>query len=430
MNHIRNIENLRSIQDAFNRISSAVGNKKQEVIRDVCNKDFYVKVMLKIYLDPLVVFGIGKLSLRKNVDVMFNKEYEDFCELLIDLAEPHGASNQIIANIQHYLSGIVDAGLREFAEGYITRSITLGATGKTLNKALGERAVFEPECMLANKYFDHADYVKGKVFVITEKLDGIRCIAVLRKDEKPVFFTRQGQAIEGLAEIEAALSEINANVMLDGELIISDRERYESKEQYKQTTKIVRKDGEKHGVTYHVFDMVLNGGYNIPYLLRRESLDALVRGMCPFVEPVPVLYQGSDTDVIPLLLDQQRKLGCEGIMINIADAPYQTKRTKDLLKCKAMQDCDLKIIGFMEGGGKFAGTLGSIIVDYKGNPLGVGSGFTDQMRHEIWQNQAKYLGRVATIQYFEETNDADGKLSLRFSVFKEIRELGKEISYH
>ena len=31
--------------------------------------------------------------------------------------------------------------------------------------------------------------------------------------------------------------------------------------------------------------------------------------------------------------------------------------------------------------------------------------------------------------YFEETNDADGKLSIRFPVFKELCVEGKEVSY-
>jgi len=39
------------------------------------------------------------------------------------------------------------------------------------------------------------------------------------------------------------------------------------------------------------------------------------------------------------------------------------------------------------------------------------------------------IGRVISVQYFEETHDVDGNLSLRFPVFKELRETGKEVSY-
>ena len=117
-------------------------------------------------------------------------------------------------------------------------------------------------------------------------------------------------------------------------------------------------------------------------------------------------------------------------MINISDALYEAKRTKNLLKVKAMQDCDLKIIGFEEGTGKNKGTLGAVIVDYKGFAVKVGSGFTDEDRKYFWENKDKLFGRVITVQYFEETtNKKDNSLSLRFPVFLELREEGKEVSY-
>ena len=69
------------------------------------------------------------------------------------------------------------------------------------------------------------------------------------------------------------------------------------------------------------------------------------------------------------------------------------------------------------------------MANYKGNPVGVGSGLSDADRAAIWADPDAYIGRVATIQYFEETNDADGKLSIRFPVFKELCVEGKEVSY-
>lgn len=45
------------------------------------------------------------------------------------------------------------------------------------------------------------------------------------------------------------------------------------------------------------------------------------------------------------------------------------------------------------------------------------------------KNSTAYLGRVVSVQYFEETNDSAGNPSLRFPIFKELREPGKEVSY-
>lgn len=115
-------------------------------------------------------------------------------------------------------------------------------------------------------------------------------------------------------------------------------------------------------------------------------------------------------------------------MINFDEAPYVCKRTPNLLKVKVMQDCDLTITGFEEGQGANAGTLGAVLVDYKGSTVGVGSGFTREQRDFFWQNRDSLLGRVITVQYFEETTDAKGVPSLRFPVFRELREKGKEVS--
>lgn len=192
-------------------------------------------------------------------------------------------------------------------------------------------------------------------------------------------------------------------------------------------------DIEMPTVTFNVFDVLEVGAFesrqcDMPYYQRRQKLEAYVRG-CDHIKVLPILYHGKDTEMIAHHLNIQRGLGHEGVMINLAMEPYQFTRTNALLKVKVMQDCDLEIIGVQEGQGRFEGTLGALIVDYKGNPVGVGSGLSDEIRAMIWSDPAKYIGRVATIQYFEETNDADGKASIRFPVFRELREEGKEVSY-
>jgi DNA ligase-1 len=83
---------------------------------------------------------------------------------------------------------------------------------------------------------------------------------------------------------------------------------------------------------------------------------------------------------------------------------------------------DLELIDYEEGEGRLAGTLGAILVRYKnGNVVKVGSGFSDKLRKEIWQNRDRHLGTICEIQYFEETTNADGGESLRFPIFKDFR---------
>lgn len=110
--------------------------------------------------------------------------------------------------------------------------------------------------------------------------------------------------------------------------------------------------------------------------------------------------------------------GEEGIMVNLDNAKYEFKRSNTLLKVKRMHDIDLRVIGFEEGDGKYTGMLGSIIVQYKNTPVKVGSGMSYDFRTHVWNHKDDYLGRIATIQYFEFTKDN----SLRFPVFIDFRD--------
>ena len=117
-------------------------------------------------------------------------------------------------------------------------------------------------------------------------------------------------------------------------------------------------------------------------------------------------------------------------MLNKSKAAYECKRSKNILKLKVMETVDCKVIGFEEGEGRNKGKLGAMLIDYKGHVVGVGSGFSDKDREEIFNNQDKYLNRIAEIQYFEESTNKDGGISLRFPVFKTFRFDKDEPSYN
>ena len=110
--------------------------------------------------------------------------------------------------------------------------------------------------------------------------------------------------------------------------------------------------------------------------------------------------------------------GKEGVMCNLADAPYECKRTRNILKVKKMQSIDLKIVGFEEGDGKYKGTLGKVIIDVCGVSVGCGSGFSDNERLDIWSNKDKYLGKWIEVQYQEKIAKTG---SLRFPTVKGVR---------
>lgn len=431
---------VKTIKDAFEKISNAKGKEKEKAISDCLQNEVAADGLLYL-LDPGIVFHIGEKSFNKDVGLT-DTIYEDFFEMCDELNALPALPYMTISKVKTTLTilnneDLYNEGLADFAHAFLCKTLKIGVTAKTVNKVNGYEFIPEFRCMLANKYFDHLDKVEGKCFYLTEKLDGIRCIALVSPTSAKLF-SRQGQRIEGLLDVEKELTSearrLGKRFMLDGELLIANRSGIQSKDQYKATTMIVRRDGVKTGIAYNVFDVLdyddfINRTSGASYADRRHRLNHMFR-TSGFVRVLPVLYRGTDTTEITKYLNAQRRLGHEGVMVNIADEPYQFTRTNALLKVKVMQDADLLVTGIQEGTGRYKGLLGALIVDYKGTPVGVGSGIDDDTRLEVWRHPEQYIGRVAKVQYFEETHGEDGLPSIRFPVFLEFREIGKEVSYN
>ncbi len=146
-------------------------------------------------------------------------------------------------------------------------------------------------------------------------------------------------------------------------------------------------------------------------------------------ERVTVLYPKPcpDHTVLQILDDWWTSKGFEGVMLRAPGGTYKfgraSVRENTLLKVKRFRDDEGTVIGFVEKmsnqneavrnaiggldrkGGK-AGhipcdTLGSFILDYKGQTLKCGSGLNDEMRKEIWENRDKYLGKLVKFKSME-----------------------------
>ena len=407
--------------------------------QSVLNKykdDTIIQKYLQIAFDPYKIFGISTRKLHKQVSGIAYPADSVFD--LFYWLEKHNTGTDVAINMcQVTLDKIAstDCECAQLLESLICKDLSIGVDSKTINKEMpGLIPTFSVQ--LANKYFDKPSYVEGKTFAITTKIDGGRIIA-LKENGQVSFYTRAGQKYEGLVDLEDEMSRLMPdNICLDGEITLLVRGNLSSKDAYKETMKIVRtKDKEKHGIKMLVFDAMPVSDFktqtsSMTYIQRRQMLDCMSAfDTTRYFELLPLLYRGSDTSEITRILEEEVSNGEEGIMINICDAPYEFKRTNNLLKCKKFQSSDLQIIGFEEGTGKYTGTLGAIICEYKGGEVRVGSGLTDEQRREIWSCQHRYLNSIIEVSYFEETMDSTGKLSLRFPTFKDFRPDKTEPNY-
>ena len=379
--------------------------------------------------------GISTAKLEKEFgddDIQIsNLSLEELIEYL--LKNNTGKDKDIIV-AQCFIYTVLNFTLKRFVKELITKKYKCGVTAKVASVILPDIIKNEHEIMLAHKF-------EGKLTETVNmslKLDGIRCTALIDEKGQAVFKTRQGKIIKGLLEIKMALKAYNlTSCMLDGELIRINKDNIPSDENFRLTTEIVNsKQENKTGLEFVLFDVTPLSAYyekecDMDYRTRMILLQQLFQKENKFIRTVPMFGTTDEIEKIYEVLDQVIEQGQEGLMLNTLSGKYAFgKRSKDLLKVKKMHTCDIKCIGVEEGEGKYAGVLGKIVCDYKGFTLRVGSGFTDEQRLYYWNNQQEIVNQLVEIQYFEESKDKKtGDLSLRFPVFKRVRDDKDEVSY-
>jgi DNA ligase-1 len=425
------MQTLFHFKDFVTEVTASNSKKYKQDVLQRYKDDSVVHRYLKIAFDPYAVYGISTKKLHKSVPATSIVGIHSIFELFTYLTQHNTGTDQIVGLCQDFLDGVAacDRESADLLEKLICKDLSIGCEAKTINSVIpGLIPTFEVQ--LAQKYFEKPERLEGKTFALTTKIDGGRIIAI-REIDGVSFFTRAGQRYEGLVDLEREMLEtFPAGTVLDGEITILNNAGVPSKEAYKRAMKITRSDGEKHGLKMLVFDTMSitewkNQKCTDDYVTRRAMLEGLYFQPAikrTYFELLPVLYRGSDTSKVLEYLEEAIANNEEGVMINICDAVYEFGRTWNLMKVKKMNTLDLEVVDYEEGSGRLAGTLGAIHVRYKnGNIVKVGSGFSDDLRKQIWNHDVMIVGKIVEIQYFEETTNADGGISLRFPVFKDFR---------
>lgn len=414
---------LAHFKDFITEITASNSKKYKQDVLQKYKDDSVVCRYLKIAFDPYETYGISTKKLHKSVPATSITGINSVFELFAYLAQHNTGTDQIVGLCQDFLdeAAVWDKEAADLLEKLICKDLSIGCDAKTINSVI-PGLIPQFSCMLAEKYFDRPQYVEGKEFVITTKLDGFRLIVLKDQDGSIKCYSRVGQLVEGLVEIEEEIrNQLPCNIALDGELTISNYFDMPSKDAYKAASKVIRLKGDtpKTGLTYRVFDCMTADEFKAQqcgksYIERRAMLESFP--VMTHVEVLPVLYQGSDTSKITEWLTKITAEGGEGCMVNLTQAKYQWTRTRDLLKVKKFQSLDLLVVGYEEGSGRLAGTLGAIHVRYKdGNIVKVGSGFSDEERKLYFEHPELIMSRIVEIKYFEELrSSADNTFSLRF----------------
>lgn len=417
--------------------SNSSRNAKKEILRQHRNNELLKKYFLYAY-DERRVFGIGSKSIKKQSKVtapapntgIYQKPlfsgattgrvsgYTNVFDLLDELVKHPFGSNEDVSAVNNFLAK-QDAEAFDWYCRLILKDLKIGCTASTINE-VWNNYIPTFNVMLAHPYNKHADKIQGQ-FQLQRKIDGFRLITYYHPDGKVQFFTRNGLELFNFPDLENDFKFIPrypTTMVFDGECIANDT--------FNDTQKLIMRQGSKTNVVYNVFDIT-----TIDEWEREESVDklftrydllkAIVPEYLDFIKVVDELYRGDDLEEITKWFNYAKSQGWEGIMVKM-NAPYVRKRTTNMLKVKEFDTLDLRVLRVNEGTGKHEGRLGSVTVDFEGQDVDVGSGFNDYDRERFWRNPNLIIDRVIEVQYFEKTTNESGRPSLRFPVFKRIRE--------
>lgn len=419
------INQLRSESSTNGKIAILKANKDNELLKNVL---YYT------YADNLQ-FGMREATISPT-----NNEFESIVSIfeLLDRLASSNINDELRKLTNTYLGGIVNKDERELYINILTKDLRCNISTKTINKAIKGLI---PEWGVQQAYpIDKVKLKKNEWIALSLKLNGIR--STLFNGE---FKSRQNKVMNGFdhikKDLEVLMNELNlSNYVFDGEMIRYNHDGVPDNENFRLTTSIVNSDNEeKKDVQFVIFDLLpkdefIKGESNDTFRIRLGLLtriDEKIRHLgLNNITVAPTYYNGTDHSQISKLLTEVDKAGFEGLML-LRDMRYKNKRHNGIAKCKKFYSADCLIVGYEEGTKKYEKMLGSFIIDYKGNQVNVGSGYSDEQRQEMWDNRDKYIGRILEVKYKEEShNKKDNSISLQFPTFVCIREYGKEVSYN
>jgi bifunctional non-homologous end joining protein LigD len=218
------------------------------------------------------------------------------------------------------------------------------------------------------------------------KFDGYRLQARL-VDGKIKLLTRRGlDWTDKFPTIAAAVGRLPAkSALIDGELVSEGDDGVSSFSLLQQDLKEDRYDRMK----FYVFDLMFLDGEDMRSMPLRERKAALATLLKQTAKNGTIRLSESLTDRGSVLLKHACKLGLEGIVSKLAEAPYRSGRSHEWLKTKCSDRQELVIAGYAPSTAD-ANAVGALVVGYyndgKLHYAGrTGTGFTHETARELYR---------------------------------------------
>ncbi len=383
-------------------------------------------------LDPYINFYVRKIPTYTST----GKETLDWAlGQLSKLSNRELTGHAGIDHLAHILSS-VSSDDAIVIERIIGKDLRCGMADGIINAVIPGHIPTYP-CLLARPY--DAKNIKNITFPAYSQLkaDGLRVNFHL-KDGKVAICGRSGRAIDLLGVMDKDLlllaSQFDNDIVIDGELVVVD----------KHGNLLSRKIGngiinkaikgtisleEASQVCAQIWDVIpysefVTGKSKEHYETRfgnlkiaihsirkttEEDLVAVIKGQ---VKNKFWLIESKIVNSIEEAVEHFTELltrGEEGTILKNFSNLWEDTRSKDLVKFKSEKECDLIVVGFNPGKGKFEGMVGSIQMESSDGKIEVNiSGMSDDLRKEVTDNfETEWRGAICAVMYNERISSKD-----------------------
>lgn len=243
------------------------------------------------------------------------------------------------------------------------------------------KAYTPPQIQLANLY---KEGIKLDQYLVSEKLDGVRAYW-----DGQQFISKSGIIIR----TPKWYSETMPKEHLDGELWIG-RNKFEEISAASRTKNPEDKVWKE--IKFMIFDMPQHKGNFIERIAAAKKLIAESKTThLQLIEQFKVVDHKSLMQHLNKIIKEKG----EGLMLRKINAPYEAKRNDNLLKLKAYEDSEARVLSVNAGKGKYKGMMGSLtVINKEGVKFKIGTGFTTEQR-----KNPPHVGDIITYKFHGKT---------------------------
>jgi DNA ligase-1 len=415
---------MKEVKDFVEQMrATSSSNEKVEILKQ--QSDF-IKQVLEYTYNPYKQYHVTSKTCKKNIHLHSHCNHTLF-GLLDILTNRKATGHDAIKMINRFASKNVDW---DVIYDIIDKDLKIRTGAKVINKAF-PGLIPEFNVALAQEYKGKCDWNDG--WYASRKLDGVRCLAVVDEEGKCTLYSRMGKELTTLNKVKKAIEATNIiNTVFDGEVCLMDEEGNEDFQGIMKQLR--RKDHQIKNPVFVVFDMIhkpdfdSNKGNEI-LSERLHTLRSWYNGSTVNMEVIRRLdqFQITGDDHFEYWGKMSAENDWEGFMLR-KDVGYEGKRSKNLVKVKKFFDAEYIVVDYdvdnhevvRDGKSETIEMLSQVWIEHKGHRVKVGSGWTQEQRLQYMDGSI--VGKLITVQYFEETKNDKGGISLRFPTVKHVYE--------